>query len=160
MDLSIVIPAKNEAENLADVVGGARAVCSGIGAQHEILVAVSADDAATAKAAEAAGARVVIQPGAGYGDALLAGFAKANGEYVLSMDADLSHPPEFIAPLWEGAPKRGPRDREPLRRRRTRRHAGLPLLALAHPERVFPVGIGLKDARPVERVSSLPPRGD
>jgi len=36
----------------------------------------------------------------GYGGALLSGFASANGEYILTMDADLSHPPTFIRDLW------------------------------------------------------------
>jgi len=37
---------------------------------------------------------------AAYGLALRRGFAEAAGEYVLTMDADLSHPPEVIEQLW------------------------------------------------------------
>ncbi len=32
----------------------------------------------------------------GYGAALTTGFAHASGDYLLTMDADLSHPPEFV----------------------------------------------------------------
>ncbi len=47
-----------------------------------------------------AGARVVVPGARGYGRALQAGFAAAAGEWVLTMDADESHPPNVIAALW------------------------------------------------------------
>jgi dolichol-phosphate mannosyltransferase len=37
----------------------------------------------------------------GYGSALLSGFELAQGNYIITMDADLSHPAEFIEDLWE-----------------------------------------------------------
>jgi SAM-dependent methyltransferase len=43
---------------------------------------------------------IVLAPGE-YGTALTAGLAQASGTYVLTMDADLSHPPDFVARLWE-----------------------------------------------------------
>jgi ubiquinone/menaquinone biosynthesis C-methylase UbiE len=43
---------------------------------------------------------VVEQQDPGYGGALRAGFAQARGTYVLTMDADLSHPPEFVRDMW------------------------------------------------------------
>ena len=45
-------------------------------------------------------ARVVEQSERGYGGALLAGFAAATGPYVVTMDADLSHPPVFLKDFW------------------------------------------------------------
>jgi dolichol-phosphate mannosyltransferase len=43
----------------------------------------------------------VVQKERGYGGALLAGFATASAAYVITMDADLSHPPTFICDLWK-----------------------------------------------------------
>src|SRR6185436_9144996 len=37
----------------------------------------------------------------GYGGALLAGFASAQAPYLVTMDADLSHPPKFLKDFWE-----------------------------------------------------------
>ncbi len=41
------------------------------------------------------------QQGAGYGIALKQGFEAASGEYIVTLDADLSHDPKFIQRLWE-----------------------------------------------------------
>ena len=54
----------------------------------------------TREAARQHGARVVEQIEPGYGGALVTGFALASGNYLLTMDADLSHPPEFVEQLW------------------------------------------------------------
>jgi len=44
--------------------------------------------------------RAVEQKERGYGGALIMGFEIAQGNYFLTMDADLSHSPEFIRNLW------------------------------------------------------------
>ncbi|HEX9108031.1 MAG TPA: glycosyltransferase, partial [Longimicrobiales bacterium] len=36
----------------------------------------------------------------GYGGALLAGFAATSAPWIVTMDADLSHPPTFIGDFW------------------------------------------------------------
>jgi dolichol-phosphate mannosyltransferase len=43
----------------------------------------------------------VEQGDRGYGGALKAGFRAAKGEYILTMDADLSHMPAVIAAPWQ-----------------------------------------------------------
>jgi dolichol-phosphate mannosyltransferase len=48
----------------------------------------------------AAGGKVVEQVEPGYGGALVTGFSRARGEYILTMDADSSLPPVFITDLW------------------------------------------------------------
>lgn len=40
------------------------------------------------------------QEGKGYGLALKQGFRAASGEYIVTLDADLSHDPKFISSLW------------------------------------------------------------
>jgi len=44
---------------------------------------------------------IVNQQERGYGGALLAGFAAAQAPYIITMDADLSHPPEFLKDFWK-----------------------------------------------------------
>jgi SAM-dependent methyltransferase len=44
---------------------------------------------------------VLVQNERGYAAALKAGFAASRGDYVLTMDADASHPPAFIEDLWK-----------------------------------------------------------
>jgi dolichol-phosphate mannosyltransferase len=99
-DLSVVIPAHHEGKNLAVLLPRLRAILDGLGVRAEILVVVRAEDPETRRAADEAGGRVAPQDEAGYGGALRTGFRLARGPYVLTLDADLSHPPAFAADLW------------------------------------------------------------
>lgn len=101
VDLSVVMPALNEAENLAVLLPALHEELRQIGVRSEVLIVTSDPDEATMDAATTWGARLVEQPAAGYGQALVAGFAHARGQYVMTMDADLSHRPAFIHDLWQ-----------------------------------------------------------
>jgi len=98
--VSVVVPALNEGPNLALLLPAVGATLRELGLSHEMLIVTRDIDDETAHAAQAAGARVLVQQERGYGGALLAGFSAARGAYVLTMDADLSHPAEFIRGLW------------------------------------------------------------
>lgn len=100
-DLSVVIPAWNERENLDLLLPALRETLQDLGIRFEIIVADAGSTDGTREAAERRGARVVVQTERGYGGALLAGFAAGSGEYIVTMDADLSHRPLFIADLWQ-----------------------------------------------------------
>ena len=99
-DLSIIIPALNEGPNLALLLPEVRAVVDSLGISWEILIVTGEADALTVEAATANGAVVLKQEERGYGGALVTGFRAAHGAYLLTMDADLSHRPEFIRDLW------------------------------------------------------------
>jgi len=87
---SVVIPAFNEADDIADVVSGLRRSA----AWHEILVVDDGSTDATSAAAQAAGARVVRHPyNKGNGASVKSGIREATGEYVLIIDADGQHEP-------------------------------------------------------------------
>lgn len=87
---SVVIPAYNEAEVIADVVSGLRDAAR----WHEILVVDDGSSDATAAAAERAGARVIRHPyNKGNGASVKSGIRAASGEFVLIIDADGQHPP-------------------------------------------------------------------
>ena len=56
----------------------------------------------TREVAAAHGARVLKDEDfPGYAGALLTGFRQARGDYLLTLDADLSHEPAFVAKMWQ-----------------------------------------------------------
>jgi glycosyltransferase involved in cell wall biosynthesis len=105
--VSVVIPCLNEADTIARCVGLAREVLDRHAIAGEVVVADNGSDDGSAGLAEDAGARVVIEPRRGYGSAYLAGFAAAEGEYIVMADADLTYDfndiPRFVDELDQGA---------------------------------------------------------
>ena len=92
-EISIVIPAFNEAEIIGQVV----AALAGTAAWKEILVVDDGSTDETGGMAAAAGARVVRHPyNKGNGAAVKTGLRAARGDVVLLLDADGQHPPEDI----------------------------------------------------------------
>lgn len=100
-DLSIVLPTLNERENLETLIPALGETARELAVSHEVIVADGGSSDGTTTVAERLGARVVVVRGAGYGAALRAGLDEARGEYVVTMDADLSHDPRVIRRLWE-----------------------------------------------------------
>jgi glycosyltransferase involved in cell wall biosynthesis len=89
--VSIVIPAFNERESIADVVGVLRAAA----AWREIIVVDDGSTDGTGDQASAAGATVIRHGyNIGNGAAVKNGIRRATGEYILVVDADGQHPPE------------------------------------------------------------------
>ena len=99
-DLAVVIPAKHELENLVLMLPDLRRTLDSLGIVHETLVVTAESDRAVEERLTHLGVRVIAQGDRGYGGALLTGFTASDAEYVLTMDGDFSHPPEFIARLW------------------------------------------------------------
>jgi dolichol-phosphate mannosyltransferase len=100
LDLTVVIPALHEGPNLALLLPELKAVLDGLGIRYEILIVTREADAQTLEEGKRAGARVVEQKERGYGGALAIAFETASGGHILTMDADLSHPPTFIRDMW------------------------------------------------------------
>jgi dolichol-phosphate mannosyltransferase len=100
ISLSVIIPAHNEGANLALLLPTLRSALEELGISYEILIACRKVDPETAEAANKAGAITLEQKERGYGGALLTAFEAARGEFLLTMDADLSHPPLFIKDFW------------------------------------------------------------
>jgi len=89
--VSIVIPAFNEADAIAGVIGALRAAAP----WREIIVVDDGSSDATGERAAAAGATVVRHAyNIGNGAAVKNGIRRATGDYVLIVDADGQHPPE------------------------------------------------------------------
>jgi dolichol-phosphate mannosyltransferase len=100
-DVTVVIPALNEQENLELLLPLVTNEMRELGLNAEIIVVDGGSQDDTQLAAKKLGARVLEQTERGYGGALLAGFAAATAPFVITMDADLSHPPEFLKAFWE-----------------------------------------------------------
>lgn len=100
LELTVIIPALNEGPNLAILLPQLQEILDDFKIGYEVLIITRQADPETCKAAAQIGAKVIEQVERGYGGALLSGFAIANGKYILTMDADLSHQPTFIRDLW------------------------------------------------------------
>jgi len=98
MKLSIIIPAKNEAASIGEVVGKIRSDFP----KAEIIVVDDGSTDKTAALAEDAGAKVVSHPQSlGNGAAVKAGARAAGGEILVFLDADGQHDPADIPRLLE-----------------------------------------------------------
>ncbi|MBI2440418.1 MAG: glycosyltransferase [Lentisphaerae bacterium] len=104
--VSIVIPVFNEEANLPELIRRTQAVCRNLARSCEIILV---DDGSRDASRDLINRSVAANPGEivgvflnrNYGQhaAVMAGFAQARGEIVVTLDADLQNPPEEIAPL-------------------------------------------------------------
>ena len=105
--ISVIVPALNEAQAVAQVIRGLRALTQdGEPLLDQIIVCDNGSTDATAVRARAAGAEVVREPARGYGAACLrAQRALEPCAAILYVDADGSVDPDDIPPLlraWQG----------------------------------------------------------
>jgi dolichol-phosphate mannosyltransferase len=102
IELSITIAAYREAENLAVMLPSIKEAATALTPHFEVLVVDThepMDDAAAICAAN--GVRHVHRAGGNsYGDAVRTIIAETRGTYILNMDADGSHSPEYFAAMW------------------------------------------------------------
>jgi glycosyltransferase involved in cell wall biosynthesis len=105
--VSVVIPCLNEVNNIAECVKSASAALEDSDIRGEVIVVDNASEDGSGDVARDAGARVVLEPRRGYGSAYRAGFAVANGEFIVMADADLTYDfgdiPRFVELLDDGA---------------------------------------------------------
>ena len=94
--VSVVIPAYNEEEGIAEVVRQVRSLTRAV----ELIVVDDGSEDATAARASEAGARVIRLPyNRGYGAALKTGILASRGSAVVITDADGTYPNERIPEL-------------------------------------------------------------
>lgn len=105
--ISVIIPALNEEEPIAEVVRA----CLTTGLPGEVIVVDNGSTDRTAERASDAGARVVSEPTPGYGRACAAGIRALSSEcdLVVFLDGDGSDCPEFMPQLVEPI-RRGEQD--------------------------------------------------
>lgn len=99
-EVSVIIPAANEAGNIGRLVEEIRETGS-----FETIVVDNGSSDDTADEAKQAGARVVCEPRRGYGFACAAGVAAADAGILVFLDGDLSFSPAelpvVLSPIFE-----------------------------------------------------------
>lgn len=100
--ISIILPAKNEAQTVKDVIIGIKQHVPGA----EIIVVDDGSGDGTGEVASAAGARVIHHPySMGNGAAVKSGARAATGRVLVFMDADGQHDPADIPSLLKNLEK-------------------------------------------------------
>jgi glycosyltransferase involved in cell wall biosynthesis len=108
--LSVVVPTRNEADNILELLARIDRALAGI--SYEVIVVDDSDDQTPQIVDTESGAgrpvRLIHREGqeraGGLSSAVVAGFSAAQGNYLVCLDADLQHPPEKV-PLLIGALK-------------------------------------------------------
>jgi glycosyltransferase involved in cell wall biosynthesis len=91
LEVKVLMPCLNEARTVATCIEAARRFLAQSGVTGEVLVADNGSSDGSQELARRAGARVIQVPRRGYGAALRAGIAAAEGRYVIMGDADDSY---------------------------------------------------------------------
>jgi glycosyltransferase involved in cell wall biosynthesis len=98
--LTVVIPALNERENLEPLMKNIPVgELYGRGWDTEVLLVDNGSTDGTGAAARRLGARVIVQPARGYGNAYRLGFANSLSDVVVTGDADLTYPFDALPEL-------------------------------------------------------------
>jgi dolichol-phosphate mannosyltransferase len=105
MEISIIVPTLNEAENLPLLLPAVAAALAG--RDYELLVvdddSRDATEAVCRELAKKYPLKLLVRknPADGLGGAVLHGMKDARGEFLIVMDADLQHPPDRLPALLE-----------------------------------------------------------
>jgi glycosyltransferase involved in cell wall biosynthesis len=104
--VSVVIPTMNEEKSIGLVIDEVK---KAVGASRplEIIVVDTDSKDRTREIAAEKGALVVDEPRRGYGRAYKTGFEKASGEYIVTLDADMTYPASEIPALLDTLQAKG-----------------------------------------------------
>jgi dolichol-phosphate mannosyltransferase len=105
--LTVMMPAYGEADNLRLLLPAIKKVIVELGISAEILVLDAAPSVEDTQAVcfENQVTWLPRQGGNNYGDAIRTGIQGSTGEFVITMDSDGSHNPQFIHELWQNRSK-------------------------------------------------------
>ena len=104
--VSIVVPVYNEQASLPELARRCLAVCRALGCRYELILVDDGSSDDSARIIQALAERhapsvvgVLLYRNFGQHAAVLAGFAQAKGDVIVTLDADLQNPPEEIPKL-------------------------------------------------------------
>ena len=103
VDISVLILAKDEWDNLVELLPEVAKELSAITSRCEIVVIDGSAQPPSSTVQSEVPLRILRQEGSGYGNAFRQGIRECNGETIIGIDADYSHPPQFIRSLAEAA---------------------------------------------------------
>ena len=113
MDLSIVIPVKNEADNVVSLVGEIRAALDGLVAYEILYVDDGSDDATASEISRLAGTAPqmrLLRHARNYGQsaAISTGVHAARGAWIATLDGDGQNDPADLPAMWHLAQQASP----------------------------------------------------
>lgn len=103
MEMSVVLPAYQEAENLEGILPRIHAIVKKMDIEYEVIVVDTMEPMDDTKRVCQENHSLYMNREYGnlYGDAIRTGISKARGEYLVIMDADGSHDPQAILVFYE-----------------------------------------------------------
>jgi dolichol-phosphate mannosyltransferase len=106
MDLSLIIPTFNECENVRVITQRIKAVLDPLAISYEIWFIDDSKDNTPDILKQLSDSIPQVnyvhrENARGLGTAVVEGFSKATGQYLIVMDADLQHPPELLPAMLE-----------------------------------------------------------
>jgi dolichol-phosphate mannosyltransferase len=96
LSLTVLILALNEGENLRKLLPQLKTHVERVSNDFEIVIVDGGSKDDTLSVATSLGCRVVRQSQPGYGQALREGIAACSHPFILTLDADMSHPPSYL----------------------------------------------------------------
>ena len=100
-DLSIIIPAHNEAYKLAELLPQIHFALASLSISFEILAIIHQADENTRKVAQESQCTLLTSLTNRYGHSILAAIHQSIGNYIIVMDADQTRPVAFLRDLWK-----------------------------------------------------------
>lgn len=108
MDISCILPAYNEAENLKWILPQIHRELKSLALEYEILIVDTMEKLDDTDMVVSTGGAVYVRREGGnlYGDAIRTGLKRAQGKYIVIMDADGSHNPHDIVRFYNEMQKK------------------------------------------------------
>lgn len=96
VEISVVLPTYNEEKNLVSMLPFLEKSLSSCVDSFEVIVVDGGSTDNTVNVSKNSGAKVIVLRDKGFGNAIKEGFKAAKGRFIITMDADNSHSPDFV----------------------------------------------------------------
>jgi len=98
--VAVVIPCKNEADNLRELLPQLKSVLAALSRDAALYIVDGHSTDDTREVARQHGVTVLTQRGRGYGGAIRTALTDLDADWVVTLDADCSHPPATLKSLF------------------------------------------------------------
>jgi glycosyltransferase involved in cell wall biosynthesis len=99
--VSVIIPVFNEEHTIGNIIARTRDTMNKLGVLYEVLVIDNGSIDRSLEISKSEGAETFKEPNRGKGHAIRAGFQRAKGNIIVTLDSDGSHRPEEIPTVLE-----------------------------------------------------------